>query len=235
MNQDEIVSLPVASAVEKFIENQTKDPEKMRGDLSALKLVPHFFSSAECEFFRKLVRKDSTERVQQLLNRKRLIFESEKVAEWFWNRLKEHNPFQTVRDEHGDYWKAVGINPRFRLVRYDEGDSFQTHQDGFYWQDWNRKTFATAMVYLNSMEEEDGGVTRFHDICTVVKPAQGLLVVFCVNDLIHCGERCKKEKYLLRTDIFYELIIPRFTCCSFEEEFNIKRKQLWDEYQKMCN
>ena len=228
MNFDEEKS--VASRVESFIAQQIEAPESMRGNLSALKLIPNFLSKEECKFFRNLVSPNSQQRIQQLSNRKRLIFDSEIVAEWFWSRLRLHNPFKEVVDEHGDEWYAVGINPRFRLVRYDDGDKFSTHEDGFYWESWNKKTFATAMTYLNDMASEDGGSTRFHAIHTVVEPAEGLLIVFLVDNLDHCGEQCRKEKYLLRTDVFFKL--AKSGRGESDAEFEARRKAVYDEFKR---
>lgn len=231
MNLDVDKDVGVASSVETFIAAQQQASTEMRGNLSALKLIPHFLSKEECAFFRRLVAPHSQQRIQQLSNRKRLIFESEIVAAWVWNRFAMHNPFKNVIDEHGDEWRAVGINPRFRLVRYDQGDMFKTHEDGFYWESWNRKTFATAMTYLNDMSQQDGGSTRFHSIHTVVEPAEGLLVVFLVDNLDHCGEQCNKEKYLLRTDVFYELSKSN-SDKETQEEFETRRKQLFAEFKR---
>lgn len=218
----------LANVVENFVKEQDVAPTEMRGQLSPLKLVPHFLSQKECKFFINLVSPQSTERIQQLSSRKRLIYDSEIVAKWFWDRFQTYNPFEKVTDEHGDVWTPVGANSRFRLVRYDKGDQFKTHEDGFYWESWKRKTFATAMVYLNDMEKEDGGATNFHHIRTIVHPAQGLLVVFLVDNLDHCGEPCNKEKYLLRTDIMYELTVP----LENSEEFIKTRKELFKEFKR---
>ena len=226
-NDDESLA-NVAMQVEEFIKDYEKAPKDMKGNLSALKMIPNFLSKKECEFFRKLVSPQSNERIQMLSNRKRLIFNSECVADWFWNRLKLHNPFKDVTDEHGDDWRAVGINPRFRLIRYDEGEQFKTHEDGFYWESWNRKTFATAMAYLNDMHQpEDGGATRFHALRTTVEPAEGLLILFLVDNIDHCGEPCKKQKYLLRTDVFYELVQTEPI-----DKFQERRKEIFKHFER---
>ena len=143
----------IQGQVEAFIDlpENRFESEEFRGDLSPLKLIPHFLTKSECDFFISLISPDSKNRIQYLSNRKRLIFESEKVATWFWSRLAPFNEFKSVTDEHGDIWDAHSINPRFRLIRYDKGEEFKTHEDGFYWPSWNLKTFATAMVYLNDM------------------------------------------------------------------------------------
>ena len=135
MNEIEVdPDTTLSQFVENYIQKPKENPEEdqLRGDYSALKLIPNFLSSEECDFFSGLVSSNSKHRIQQLSNRKRLIFDSEITASWFWERMKPFNPFQHVLDEHGDQWIATGINPRFRLIRYDTGDQFRTHEDGFY-------------------------------------------------------------------------------------------------------
>lgn len=238
MNEIEVdPDTTLSQFVENYIQKPKENPEEdqLRGDYSALKLIPNFLSSEECDFFSGLVSSNSKHRIQQLSNRKRLIFDSEITASWFWERMKPFNPFQHVLDEHGDQWIATGINPRFRLIRYDTGDQFRTHEDGFYWESWNKKTFATAMVYLNTMLKKDGGSTRFHHIHTVVEPAKGLLVLFLVNNLDHCGEQCGTEKYLLRTDVFYELNTGYRSNSNLSEtldEFEKRRKEIYEEFRR---
>lgn len=226
----------ISDLIENFIETSTTVDENFNGAISSLKLVPNFLTKTECKFFISLVAPDSNILAQQLLNRKRLIIDSEKMAEWFWNRLKPFNEFKTVIDEHGDTWTAVGINPRFRIVRYDAGNKFARHQDGFYWPEWNQRTFATAMVYLNdATKDENGkvcGATRFYDISTVVEPKQGLLVTFLVNDLDHCGEECNSQKYLLRTDIVYRLEVPKKDNI---EQWNNERQEIFAEFLRMSS
>ena len=226
----------ISTLIENFIATAQTEDDEMRGDLSALKLIPNFLTQKECEFFVSLVSPDSAATVQQLSNRKRLIVDSEPLAAWFWKRLKSHNAFRTIIDQVGDTWIATGINSRFRLVRYDAGDRFQTHEDGFYWPRWDEKTFATAMVYLNNVKPDASGrvwgVTRFHRIHAVIEPAQGLLITFLVNDLDHCGETCDSSKYLLRTDIFYKLQPPtQKDIAAWTQE----RLEIFAEFQRLSN
>ena len=178
--------------------------------LSALKIIPRFLVAEECAFFRRLVADDSDHRVEQLSTRKRLVFDSKVLSDLFWQRLEPHYPFRTHVDEFGAEWHASGVNNRFRLVRYDTGDQFSAHEDGFWQETWDCRSFATAMVYLNDVAHSNGGSTLFHDLQVQLRPTEGLLVSFLVDGLIHCGEPLDGgQKYLLRTDVMYRLATER--------------------------
>lgn len=207
----------VAKCVEYFISTQTT-PQDMRPRTSPLKIVPNFFSKDECDFFITLILKKSTD----ITNGKQLIFNSEVAAEWVWKRIKNFIPFRTVFDEHNDRWEVVGINPRFRVVRYFTTVEPQMYKANTCWNSWNRKTFATGMVHLNSTS---GGATHFPSIHTTVEAVEKSLVLFLFKDLDFCGEKCEKEKYLLEFDVVYELVMPEWC----ETEFIEKRKLLYQQ------
>ena len=46
-------------------------------------------------------------------------------------------------------WSPVGLNERLRLYRYDVGQQFDWHMDGYYERDNGDRSFFTFMVYLN--------------------------------------------------------------------------------------
>ena len=120
-------------------------------------------------------------------------------------RWKPFHTFNKQIDNYGDTWIADSLNPMFRLVKYQPGNHFDKHEDGFFWQDWNKKTFATFMIYLNTVDPENGGATQFYEHGTSIQPREGCLCVFPVKDVMHQGQIVKTCKYLLRTDILYRL------------------------------
>ena len=60
--------------------------------------------------------------------------------------------------------ELVGLNERFRFLRYRAGDYFAQHYDGSYQRphDPSERSFITLMVYLDGKAE--GGATRFLDV-----------------------------------------------------------------------
>ncbi len=56
----------------------------------------------------------------------RCIIDSDRFAEILWNRIKHYIPLA----RRGQV--AVGLNDRFRFLRYNPGDFFEAHRDGTY-------------------------------------------------------------------------------------------------------
>src|SRR6185369_7473946 len=58
-------------------------------------------------------------------------------------------------------WTPVAFNERLRLYRYDIGQQFDWHRDGYFQRPNGERSFFTFMVYLN--DDFDGGATSFSD------------------------------------------------------------------------
>lgn len=164
-------------------------------------LIPQFFTPNECKMIISLT---ETNELEQLSTRKRLQFDSQELADWWWKRLQPYFNYAIQKDQHGNTWEAIGLNPHFRLARYGPNDEFSKHEDGYFHLEYNVRSFTTAMVYLNTVPVENGGSTYFMDHGFRIHPLEGLCCVFVVDDLLHCGEKLKAgEKYLLRSDVMY--------------------------------
>ena len=100
-------------------------------------------------------------------------------------------------------WELCGFNERFRFYRYDPGQHFAPHTDGYYENPKGERSHLTFMVYLN--EGFEGGATTFErgrESLEVV-PRTGLALVF-YHKLLHEGAVVEKgRKYVLRTDVMY--------------------------------
>lgn len=180
----------------------SKDSIKKLKPLSELTLVPNFFSSEECKLFIDIAKSQSLE---ILATKKRYQFDSTKLSDWMWKRMQPYYKYNSITDKYGNVWKAFGLNCHFRIIYYTKGDKFAKHEDGFYQSDYCTRSFATAMVYLNTIPEENGGATNFMEHGFKINGLEGLGCFFVVEDLMHCGEELKDgEKYLLRTDVMYK-------------------------------
>jgi hypothetical protein len=180
---------------------ETVPAQKELRPLSELTLIPNFFSPEECKVFIKL---SEVVELEQLTTRKRLQFDSQELADWWWQRLQPKFKYSEQVDKWGNLWTAFGLNTHFRLGRYDEKDEFSKHEDGYYQPQYNIRSFTTAMVYLNTVPVENGGATYFMEHGFRIQPMEGLGCVFVVDDLLHSGEPLLKgQKYLLRTDVMY--------------------------------
>ena len=98
----------------------------------------------------------------------RCIVDSDILAEEIWQRIKHLVPLQ----RNGEI--AIGLNERFRFLRYDPGDFFEQHRDGTYVRG-NEKgaeragetSRITVQIYLNTVEE--GGATTVYSDVTDLK------------------------------------------------------------------
>src|SRR5262249_16725523 len=130
----------------------------------------------------------------------RVIVDDVALAEQLWERAR---PFLPGRLRG---WNAVGLNERFRYYRYDPGEEFAPHFDGFFARNVHERSHLTFMIYLN--EGFEGGETNFYfdsawEPALSVRPEAGMALVF-VHVKLHEGAAViRGRKYVLRTDVMY--------------------------------
>lgn len=133
--------------------------------------------------------------IESVRNNQRVIYEEHQLAADIWSQLKPLAPARIGRSQ------AVGLNEMFRFYKYQPGQQFKKHIDQSFIRDDREASYYTFMIYLN--EDFKGGETAFHDI--VIKPCQGMALIF-LHSLEHEGsEVLEGVKYVLRTDIMYRL------------------------------
>lgn len=161
----------------------------------------------------------------------------EALAEALWARMREALPAErsfdamarTDWDEH-ERWRAVGLNPLLRFIRYDNAGLLVPHYDAPYVESSERRTLVTAVIYLAYDRDVSGGSTRFvrdeqldrplverdlsdwdrladdSDIVERVAPRPGSSLVFD-HRLLHDSEPISSSggsKIILRTDVIHE-------------------------------
>ena len=145
-----------------------------------------------------------------------------------WQRVA---PFFALGDDYFSGKKPIGLNARFRLYRYGEGDFFKPHTDGAwpgsrvinhklitqaYDDRWSQMTF---LIFLT--EDFEGGETQFFIRKSSAQPdhafnkvklrtPQGGVLVFPhgVHPMhsLHSSEPILSgTKYIIRTDVLFEL------------------------------
>jgi hypothetical protein len=114
-------------------------------------------------------------------------------------------------------WLPVGLNPCFRVCRYAPGGFFQPHHDGGFDYSKQHRSIKTFMIYLN--DDFSGGPTTFYNAAQKhyttpdrskalydYQPESGSCLVFN-HCLTHDGGVLKSgKKYILRTEVMYELV-----------------------------
>jgi predicted 2-oxoglutarate/Fe(II)-dependent dioxygenase YbiX len=166
--------------------------------------LSHFLEASECEAyihvseslgfgdapiessFGPIIMKD-------VRNNSRALADDPCLAELVWKRASLYVP-QTLAGH-----RAVGVNERFRFYRYDPGQTFRWHRDGYFERPNRERSRLTLMVYLN--DDFEGGQTRFEQ--AVIIPVKGTALFF-VHHLLHEGaEISRGRKYVMRTDVMY--------------------------------
>ena len=135
-------------------------------------------------------------------NNTRVTLDDNDCASWLWQHAKEFIP-QTIDDS-----TAVGVNERLRFYRYDPGQQFDWHTDGFFRRENGDQSRLTFMIYLNggftggeTSFSDDAMRPRFKDFS--ITPKTGLALFFA-HRLLHKGEQVTEgRKYVLRTDVMY--------------------------------
>lgn len=166
--------------------------------------VSQFFSPEECEAQIQLAEAIGFEEapvstasgprmLKDLRNNTRVMIDDLERASDLWLRIRDYVPSQI------DDWQACGVNERLRFYRYDIGQQFDWHTDGYYRRQNGQRSHLTFMIYLN--EGFAGGETSIEEV--TITPQQGLALCF-IHHLRHKGQPVDRgRKYVLRTDVMY--------------------------------
>jgi hypothetical protein len=174
--------------------------------------ISDFFSPEECAHWVKLSEDRGYEEapvtteagmimMKDVRNNDRVMLDDMEQAAGLWSRVREYVP-APFRDK----WHPIGVNERLRLYRYDPGQQFDWHRDGYFERDNGERSHFTFMIYLN--EGFEGGATSFEVSSTsqkhfAVKPRQGMALLFH-HPIPHKGEPVRQgRKYVLRTDVMF--------------------------------
>jgi hypothetical protein len=127
----------------------------------------------------------------------RVIHDSAELAAAWWERAQSFLPERWFGRDR------VGLNERFRFYRYDPGQKFAPHTDGYFERSNGERSQFTFMVYLNGGVE--GGTTNFHAVHPPLRvvPETGMALVFAHKQLHEGAPVVRGRKYVLRTDVMY--------------------------------
>ena len=193
-----------------------------RDDVKVGFVISGFLTSKECTTMIETAEKKGFETLpaerhsKDMRTNTRIRSEDEVLATLLWTRLE---PYLKESDKIVDCletktkWRACGLNPSFRYCKYIPGQFFVRHIDGQVMYE-EKRSFKTAMIYLNTVAEGSGGGTRFYShngknlfIDYVYKPMIGDLFCFA-QDQEHDGEILTQgTKYIMRSEIMYTPLI----------------------------
>ena len=131
---------------------------------------------------------------QRVRNNTRAILDDFDITDRIWRRVARFMP-PVIRNMH-----PVGLNERIRFYRYDPGQYFAPHTDGYFSRDNGERSFLTFIIYLN--DDCEGGATNIHPNFHI-QPEAGSALVFA-HELFHESEPVAEgRKYVLRSDVMY--------------------------------
>lgn len=131
--------------------------------------------------------------MKDVRNNSRVMIDDPSLAQLVWARARLYVPNSLAGH------LAIGVNERFRFYRYDPGQTFRWHRDGYFQRPNGERSRLTLMVYLN--DNFEGGETRFEG--RVIRPKKGMALFFA-HHLSHEGAEVKRgRKYVMRTDVMY--------------------------------
>jgi predicted 2-oxoglutarate/Fe(II)-dependent dioxygenase YbiX len=175
-------------------------------------VVPNVLTAEECAAYIALSEKigyepatittvSGAELRPDVRNNDRVIHDDPTLATTLWELVAAYLP-ASVGDR-----QVRGLNERFRFYRYDPGQRFEWHLDGYFERENGERSLYTVLFFLNDSFE--GGETRFRvrgddGAKTVgVKPVTGHTLIF-LHDMLHEGAAVTAgRKYILRTDVMY--------------------------------
>ncbi|MEM8795317.1 MAG: 2OG-Fe(II) oxygenase [Pseudomonadota bacterium] len=181
-------------------------------------IIENFLTETECEDYIAFAETTGFEEatvsteigmvmMKDIRNNDRVMVDDFDRADDLYIRISEFLPQRFKKK-----WQPAGLNERLRFYRYDSGQQFDWHGDGYFERTNGERSFFTFMVYLN--EGFDGGGTSFQrnlfgnpigtDITIV--PQTGLALIFH-HPLMHRGDPViEGRKYVLRSDVMFSRI-----------------------------
>ena len=84
-------------------------------------IISNILTLAECEHLINSHSNLVPSNVTSQTIRDREMFFDQSLSERLWSRIEQYYGHDTVTDEEGSTWKAIGLNEKFRLCRYGPG------------------------------------------------------------------------------------------------------------------
>lgn len=84
-------------------------------------IIHNLLSPIECQILIQSHKNLVPSNVTRDTIRFREQFDDDALSSKLWERLRSFYGEDRIKDEDGYWWKATGLNERFRLCRYDKG------------------------------------------------------------------------------------------------------------------
>jgi hypothetical protein len=177
-----------------------------------MQTIHNFFPAERCQELIVLTEKYIRDEGNRQCSGEKLpdyyIFQDQKLADEIWSRLKdEYKLLEKYTDEKGDEFEASGIEANMNILRYKPGYAMGKHCDYEFDRGYQRKNPVTLVIYLNTIEPQNGGITLFTDSPDVkISSEQGKAFLFVTHEREHqVTQLLRGFRYVLVTRIVYTL------------------------------
>ncbi|CAA6801115.1 MAG: Unknown protein [uncultured Sulfurovum sp.] len=175
--------------------------------------VDNFLTPLECKKYIELAESNGMKKAtintsngavenNSVRNNTRFTYDNVAFSEELWKRMKHYLP------KNFNARKVDSLNSRIQFYRYDVGQKFDWHVDGFYAPNPFTTSYFTFFVYLN--DDFKGGGTSFENVGTdegfidfTVQPKVGTALFFYHRYRHRGDEVIKGVKYAMRSDVLY--------------------------------
>jgi len=147
---------------------------------------------------------------RDLRNNARLVHFSDALADALYRRLapalchRDIFMLQPMGFGAEGRWKPTGVNPCFRISRYQPGEHFAQHCDGMYANNDGECSIYTLVLYLN--DDYEGGELEFSNSSVCFKPSVGTAVLF-PHDMPHSALAVRQgSKYIARSELMFRCV-----------------------------
>ncbi|KAN0050429.1 hypothetical protein ACTA71_003553 [Dictyostelium dimigraforme] len=178
-------------------------------------IINNLLTNEECNLIRTTIF-DNLDNKEFIKHGLRIHKDSEELANIIYDRignycinsLKTKNPTNSNQELE---WVIDSVSPKFRFIRYNEGELFPNHTDGEFKVE-NKMSFFSILIFTNDCGVDfKGGEFRFFkkdsDLklveITRVEPKPGMGLIFN-HTTIHDSNIIKiGQKQTIRTDLIY--------------------------------
>lgn len=145
-----------------------------------------------------------------------------RIGEFIPHIKKFTSPYPIISNEQ-PLWTAQGVNPLFRYIRYQPGQSLVAHYDDTYEYNAFKKTLLTVVIYLDNsnaqtrfiQDPQANSLDKFKNFSDWTRMAKDDEVLFSTSAkagdilifdhrLLHDATSPEVIKHILRTDIVFE-------------------------------
>ena len=159
-----------------FTNKQIKYASEKIKNGSVVNIHGNFLSSEECTFLIEYSQgklKDSG----VFVDNKSLLDTVNRNSKTYFTKRNENERITNIKNRIVNLLK-IDVNKieEIQITKYGHGDFYKLHHD--YIRDLTNRRKYSVIIYLNSLEEEDGGATYFPFYKQKIHPKEGTLIYF---------------------------------------------------------